>query len=147
MSETRRVSLGGRTFDVPQLPLGLTMLVYPICQRLTNAGLAERLRNVGDDFAVTEDEMGDLTEIAFQAAHVVDDTLDSKAFLALPVTPVELFGAFFAMRIQCGGWHLTRGEGGDPPGEPPGASMPPTSTSDASSPNLSGISISQKTTG
>jgi hypothetical protein len=43
LSETRTVSLGGRSFDVPPLPLGVTMLVYPICQRLTLGDLAARL--------------------------------------------------------------------------------------------------------
>jgi len=130
------LSLGGRSFDVPRLPLAVTVLVYPICQRLTNAGLVERLRS-DEGFALTPEEIGDLTELAFQAAHAADPELDTQAFLALPITPPELFAAFFVMRIQCGGWRKASSdsEGGNEPGEAQGAQAPPpTSTSTASSP-------------
>lgn len=143
MAETRPISLGGRAFDVPPLPLGVTMLVYPICQRLTNAGLPERL-NSGEPLQLSAEEIADLTETAFQVAHAADDTLDTKAFLALPVTPPELFEAFFVARFQCGGWRVA--EGGDAPGEPQGA-QPPTSTFAGSSPNSSDTSTSPPSIG
>lgn len=147
MSEAITLSLGGREFEVPRLPLGVTILVYPICQRLTNGGLAERLLKAdAQPLNVSAEEIADLTEIAFQAAHAADDTLDVKAFLALPVTPPELFAAFFVMRIQCGGWSTRKAEDGDEPGEGEGA-RPPTSTSTESSPSSSDISTSPSTTG
>lgn len=102
--QNRPISLGGRIFDVPPLPLGVTIFVYPICRRLS--GAIERLFSAagGDELQLTAEEMGDLTELAFQGARVADPDLDAQAFLALPVTPPELFAAFFAMRVQCGGW-------------------------------------------
>jgi hypothetical protein len=128
MGEARTITLGGREFDVPPLPLGISMLVYPMCQRLTRAGLAQRLLNPAE-LEVTDDEVAALAEIAFQAAHAADPTLEVKDFLALPVTPPELYAAFFIMRIQCGGWRAADGtEDGDSKGEVNGAT-PPTSTS------------------
>lgn len=158
MADSRTLSLGGRMFEVPPLPLGATILVYPICQRLTNAGLVDRLlgRVEGPDGApapltLTADEINDLTELAFQAAHAADESLDAKAFLALPVTPPELFAAFFLVRIQCGGWTARTPEDGDETGEGEGAQVtpigPPTSTSTASSPSSSDTSTSQPSIG
>lgn len=148
MSDALSLSLGGRTFEVPKLPLGVTILVYPICQKLTNAGLADRLlkAEVGNGLSVSPEEIGELTEIAFQAAHAADETLDAQAFLALPVTPPELYAAFFAMRIQCGGWGPRKPEDRDEPGEGEGAS-PPTSISTESSPSSSDTSTSPSSIG
>lgn len=138
MSETMAVTLAGRTFEVPHLPLGVTILVYPICQRLTAGRLVERLFSKDEPLQLTPEEIGDLTELAFQAAHAAAPEVDVKAFLALPVTPAELFQAFFAMRIQCGGWSTSAsksGEGGTDAGEAIGDEMSPASTSTASLPN------------
>lgn len=112
MSETMPLALGERSFDVPRLPLGVTLTVYPICRRLSRAGVAERI--IADE-DITDEERGDLVEIACHLAHAMDETIDAKAFLALPVTPPQLNAAFFIARIQCGGW--TRLEDGDGQGE------------------------------
>lgn len=134
MGENRMIELGGRKFDVPPLPLGVSMLVYPMCQRLTKAGLPQRLLDPAT-LEVTDEEVAALVEIAFQAAHAADATLKPDDFIALPVTPPELYFAFFTMRIQCGGWRATDGAGdGDGAGEGQGGT-PPTSTSTESSLN------------
>lgn len=147
--DEREIRLGGRVFNVPRLPLGVSMLVYPVCQRLTNGGLAERLLRRDTALEITDAEAADLIDVAFQLAHAVDDGLDPKAFLAMTVTPPELFDAFFVARTQCGGWRAQAvGAGdGDAPGERLGADMPPPSTSTASSPSSSAISTNPSTTG
>jgi len=120
----RSVVLGGRTFHVPRLPLGVTIQVYPICKRLTEAGLAERFMA---GVLVGEDEINDLVELAFQAAHAADGSLDTEAFLAMPVSVLELFGAFLVVRLQTGAWSLA--EGRDDPGEGRGTDPSATGTS------------------
>jgi hypothetical protein len=131
------VTLADRVFKVPRLPLGVNIVVYPICQRLTNAGLVSRILARAD---VSEEEMGDLTELAFQAAHLADESIDTAAFLAMTVSPPELFAAFFALRLQTGAWNLA--EEGDGQGEGRGTDPSPTSTSTASSPSSSDTSTS-----
>lgn len=136
-AEPETIILGGRDFEAPAtLPLGVTILVYPICQKLTNAGLISRLTKTDDGLGITVEEMGDLTEVAFHLAHAADPDLDTKAFLDLPVTPAELFVAFFAARIRCGGWRRIEAtaEDRDDQGEALGTTASPTSTSQASSP-------------
>jgi len=134
MSKTWTITAGERTFEVPRLPLRISRNVYPACQRLTNAGLVERLIRIGDGFAVDEAEMADLVEIAFQCCQAADRDLTREAFDDLPVTPPQLFDAFFAARSACGGWKpIPQGEGQEDQGEGEGA-MPPTSTSSESSP-------------
>lgn len=147
--DVRPLTLGGRTFEVPRLPLEVTIVVYPICQRLTNAGLVQRLLDGEGGFSLTPEEIGDLTELAFQAARAADPELTTQAFLGMPVTPPELFAAFFVMRVQCGGWGVRGAAGaedGDGAGEGEGLT-PPTSTSTASSPSSSATSTSRKNTG
>lgn len=134
MADTMTITLGGRSFDVPPLPLAATMLVYPVCQRLTKAGLVERLKDPEVSLSVSDAEIADLVEVAFQAIHAADESLDAKGFLALPITPPELFAAFFAVRIQCGGWRVRAPEDKDAPGESSVAETPSTLTSTVSLP-------------
>jgi hypothetical protein len=47
MADPRTLTLAGRTFTVPPLPLKATMVVYPICRRLTIAGLVREHRYDG----------------------------------------------------------------------------------------------------
>lgn len=147
MSEIISLSLGGRTFEVPPFPLEITIPAYPLCQKLTNADLQRRIAGIADGpFELTGEEMNALTELAFYCANAADPALDTQTFLSLPVTPMELFAAFSAARVQCGGWYKITREGGEQSGEPSGAPSP-TSTSTESSPDSSGTSTSPKNTG
>jgi hypothetical protein len=133
--ETWTINAGDWTFTVPRLPFRVSRVVYPICQRLTNAGLVERLATAGASFEVTEAEVDDLAQIAFLACQAADPGLTRDAFDDLPITPPQLFDAFFSVRQACGGWRrLPAVEGQEPSGEASG-DQSPTSTSTTSSPN------------
>jgi hypothetical protein len=126
MTDTRPVTLGGRTFGVPPLPLRLNKLAYPLCRKLSGAGLIERIATSGGALDCTEDEMIDLAELAFLGAQAADKDIDRAAFEELPIKPTELLDAFFALRYQTGGWVvIAPKEGEDDAGEAKGAAKKP----------------------
>lgn len=131
----RPVTLGGRTFVVPPLPLRSTMVAYPICRKLTLANLLERCMAAGNVLDVDEGEMADVVELAFCCAQAAEPELSREEFEALPVSPPELLDAFLVARYQTGAWVPPTAQEGDlAPGEAEGAESPPTSTSTGSSP-------------
>lgn len=130
MTETRDITLGGRTFAVPRLVHRINRLAYPICRELTNAGLIDRAVRCGGALDVTTQEMDRLAELAYLACQAADPTLKPNDFDDMVIDPPELLDAFFAIRYQTGGWRPV--EKGEPqPGEGEGAIEPPKSTSDA----------------
>ena len=136
MTDTREMKLGGRTFAVPALPLKVTMKVYPLCRKLTLAGLVTRSVAAGA-FAVTdEQEMADVAEVAFLCCQAADWSLTRADFEALPIEPLELIDAFLIARYQTGGWLPPEAnpQGDAGAGEQRGEASPPTSTSSESSP-------------
>jgi hypothetical protein len=127
MTEPRTITLGGREIDVPALPLRLNMQAYPLCRKLSNDGLLERVAAAKGAVDCTADEMADLAELAFLAAKAADPALERDAFDEMPITPPELLDSFFSIRYQTGGWVATTPEEEpDPAGEAPGADQPPT---------------------
>jgi len=140
--EIWNIQLGDRTFAVPRLPFKYGREIYPICQKLSNDGFPERIMGKfeGDTFVpppplqVTDEEMMQLGRIAFMACQAADPELNSSAFEEMPITPPQLFDAFFAIRKACGGWR-SRAEGKEPTGEAKGMVEPPTSTLTGSSEN------------
>jgi hypothetical protein len=126
MTETRPIKLGGRTFDVPALPLRINKTAYPLCRKLSAGGPDGRLSELTKSLDYSEEEMADLMELAFLAVTAADPTVDRAAFEELPVTPPELLDAFFVIRYQTGGWvPVTTAEGDDGAGEAKGATKPP----------------------
>lgn len=130
MTETRDMILGGRTFSVPPLPLGANMQAYPLLRKLHNAGLVERWLTTGG--LPTEEDMQDLATVLFICAQAADPAITTADFLALPITPPEMFAGMLVARFQCGAW--TPLPEGAEPGEWTGEPKPPTSTSAESSP-------------
>lgn len=128
MSGTRDITLGGRTFAVPMLPLRISRLAYPLCVQLTKAQLFERAVQFGGVLDVTKDEMAQLSELAFLACQAADPTLKPDDFDNLPATPAEMLDAFYFIRFQTGGWRPIE-PGEKPAGEGEGVADPPTSTS------------------
>lgn len=126
MTETRTIILGARDFTVPALPLRFNMKAYPLCRKLTNAGLIDRAMEAKGVLDVTEAEMADLVELAFLGVSASESAISRADFEALPVTPPELLDAFFLLRYQTGGWTpvAASGEGPDT-GEAEGAAKPP----------------------
>ena len=122
MSETRDITLGGQTFAVPPLPLRVNRVVYPLCRKLTGAGLIERMIEGGGSLDCTEEEMADLVELAFLAASASATPIDRDALDDLPVTPPELLDAFLKVRYQTGAW--VPGEAAAEPGEAQGGKRP-----------------------
>src|SRR4051812_25632767 len=104
MADPRTLTLAGRTFTVPPLPLKATMVVYPICRRLTIAGLVERAMANGGALEVDEAEMADIVELAFRCAQAAEPALTRDDFETLPITPPELLDAFLVARYQTGAW-------------------------------------------
>lgn len=123
--ETWTIELGDNTYTVPRLPFKYSRKVYPLCQRLTNAGLPQRIVLPEAPLQLTDDEVDDLAVIAFLAAQAVEPTMTQDAFDNMPITPPQLYDAFFAIRKACGGWR-TQTEGQEPSGESQGTEEPPT---------------------
>ena len=121
--ETWTIILGEREFTVPRLPLKVTRVVYPICQRLTNAELTKRIWNAREEpLQTTDEEMDDLCKITLLACQVADPSFTKEEFEDLPVEPGQLYDAFLAIRFACGGWATVKvTEGQDQPGEEPAA--------------------------
>lgn len=130
MTEPRDLKMGGRTFVVPALPLKTTMIVYPMCRKLTNDGLVDRAQLQGGILDVSAEQMEEVVQIAFLCAQAADPGLTREAFEVLPVSPPELLDAFFVARYQTGAWLAPEAA---PTGEGQGEPKPPTSTSDVSS--------------
>lgn len=136
MTDTKPISLGGRIFDVPALPLRLNMKAYPLCRKVTDGGLIARVSAAAGVLDCTEEEMTDLAEICLLGASAADPTMTRDVFESLPINPAELLDAFFVMRYQTGGWvPVAPQEGKDSVGEAEGVETPQTSTSEASSQN------------
>lgn len=133
MTDTLPITLGGRIFDVPPLPLRLNMRAYPLCRKLSGGGLIERIGKSGGSLNCTEEEMADLVDLVFLGVIAADPTVDRAAFENLAVKPPELVDSFFALRYQTGGWVAAKPQEGDDTGEAKGASRkPPKSTSEES---------------
>jgi len=140
MSDIRTITLAGRTFDVPPLPLRVNMAAYPICQRLSNGSLIQKFTEavVSDaafsSVAISAEEMEDLATLAFLGASTADRDLTRDAFDDLPINPGELIEAFYSMRYQTGVWKAVPVNGTTEPGEAKRARKPRKSTSAASLP-------------
>ncbi len=132
--EARQVDLGGRSFAVPALPLRANRVIYPLCRDLSaNAADADSFigrlaASNGAPDAVTDAELDKLIKIAYEAACAADPFMTLDQFEELPITPPELLNAFFAIRLQTGGWLLPESnsagaaaEGEVAPGEAQGA--------------------------
>ena len=110
--ETWNIELGDRTFTVPRLPFKYSRKIYPICQKLSNDGLPERIVGTVKDGAyepppplqITDDEINQLSTIALLACQAADPEFTEAAFDEMPITPPQLYDAFFALRKACGGW-------------------------------------------
>lgn len=127
MTDTRDMTLGGRTFAVPRLPLKATMRVYPLCRKLTVNGLVDRCAAAGGVLDCSEEEMAEVAEIAFLCAASAEDGLTQEVFDALPISPPELLDAFFTARYQTGAWVAPEAKPeGDASGEAKGEASPPT---------------------
>lgn len=123
--ETWDIELGDNVYTVPRLPFKFSMKVYPICQRLSNAGMAERIVMPKEPLALTDSEVDDLGALAFLLCSAAETNMTKEAFDEIPITPPQLFDAFFAARKACGGWR-SRTEGQEPSGETLGTEEPPT---------------------
>ena len=128
MSEIRTITLGGKAFAVPPLPLRANRVVYPLCRKLTAAGVIERCIEAEGSLDCTTDEIDDLAEIIYQSITTGLIPPSRDEFNALPIEPGELLDAFFAIRYQTGGWISAPAQPDkDPPaGEAKGPARPRT---------------------
>ena len=121
--ETWTIEMGSTAYVVPRLPIKYSRIVYPICQRLTNGELPERILIPKEPLQLTDDEMDDLIKICFVACQAAEPNMTEEQFFDLAITPPQLYDAFFAIRKACGGWRAVEGQkmsGEDPPtSEPP----------------------------
>jgi hypothetical protein len=124
MTEPRTIVLAGQSLSVPALPLRLNKIAYPLCRKLTNDGLLERIIEAKGVLDCSAEEMEDLAELAFIAAKAADPTVEREAFDERPVTPPELLDVFLNIRYQTGGWTAAPQEGQPAPGEARGAKKP-----------------------
>lgn len=142
-TDSRAMTLGARTFEVPRLPLGVTIRAYPLLCGLYNSLFVERLDPILG--GPSEDEMRQAADVVFLCAQVADPDLTREAFDALTATPQELASGVKIANFQTGAWRPV--QPGDEPGELHGEPEPPTSTSAASSESSSAISISRRIIG
>lgn len=137
MAENRDLILGGRTFSVPPLPLGVTRKIYPLCRKLALPGaLVERVLTEKLLInSMTDEDLADLMDINFPCAQVADPDFTREQFEAMPITPSQLFdGFFFVARYQTGMWVPAAPGAEQPEGEVQGEASPQTSISTESSP-------------
>lgn len=131
--ETWDIELGERSFKVGRLPFKISRVVYPICQKLTNDGFAERIygKFEGGAFTpppplqVTDEEMDQLAKVALLTCQTADPNLTEEAFNDMPIAPFQLYDAFFTVRKACGGWR-SNVEGKKESGEATEMEEPPT---------------------
>lgn len=123
--ETWTITMGDKTYAVPRLPFKVSRVVYPICQRLSNAELPKRILMPTSPLVITDEEMNDLGTLALLGCQAADPLLTEEDFESMPITPPQLFDAFLAMRHACGGWRIVP-EGQEPQGEGTGTDVPPT---------------------
>jgi hypothetical protein len=158
------ITLGERVFTLRRFTLRENARAYPLARQLVVDGVIDRwveaLQTVIDALAkeaageraggapgqweVSEDEMGRMADFVFMACQASEPDLTREAFDALPVSPRDLFNAFFEARYCTGAWVRpdpaetapTDDAGEKPEGEADGAPAPlqPTSTSDELSP-------------
>ncbi len=133
MTDTRDIVLGGRTFEVPRLPLGVNIKAYPLLRKVNNNGLFERWH--APDGGPTEEDMADIALVGFLCAKAADPALTREEFDALPIAPHELFDTLIVARFQSGAWveATPSAADGEDAGEAPGEPKPRKSTSAASS--------------
>ncbi len=127
MTDTRPITLGTRTFDVPALPLRVCRVVYPLIRKLNNDGLIDRILAANGSLDCTQEEFDDLVEIAFLMANAAEPVSNAE-FDEMPITPPQLVDTLFAARYQSGGWVQIQA-GDEDSGEAQGAAQPPQSTS------------------
>ena len=104
MSETKTITLAGKAYAVPPLPLRANRVVYPLCRKLVQAQLIERCIAAGGTLDCDDDEFEALLTLVHRAAQAADPALSRDAFDELAVTPPELLDAFFSIRYQTGAW-------------------------------------------
>lgn len=110
MTDSKTVSLGGRTFEVPPFPLGVMCQAYPVCRKLHIAGVADRFfKAIREDapiisIEVDPEELADLAEFAFLSTTACKEPPTREEFFALSVTPAELLNALITLRTQTGVW-------------------------------------------
>ena len=121
--ESWTIELGDNTYTVPRLALKYSRVAYPLCQKLSNAGLPARIILPTEPLQLTEDEMNDLAIIAFTMCRAAEPGMTLEAFEELPISAPQLYDAFFAARHATGGWR-TVGEGKEPTGENLGTEEP-----------------------
>jgi hypothetical protein len=138
-TDIRIVTLAGREFPVPPLPLRAAQVVYPLCRKLSFAAnpadpegrsFVDRFVTSGGALDCIGDDFADLLDVIFHAINAGGAGLSRDEFEALPAKPLELTDAFFAIRYQTGGWvempATPASPSGDETGEPKRAPRPRT---------------------
>lgn len=116
--ETWNIQLGDNTFTIPRLPFKVSRVVYPICQRLSNSDLIQRLMTPEAGLQLSDEEMDSLAKITFLAAQASSPDMTQETFDELPITPPQLYDAFFSIRKATGGWRTAPAtEDQEPEGE------------------------------
>lgn len=130
MDKSKTITLAGSPFEVPMLPIRLNKTAYPICRKLHNGGLLDRIVEGKGQVDCSAEEMDDLIELAFVGVLSSNPRITREEFDNWPITPPELVDAFFLIRYQTGAWIEYDGsplsEGEDASGEAQLEETPPT---------------------
>lgn len=86
------ISLGGKDYPVPPLAIRQMRLVIPAMVRLKGLRID----------TITEEQIGDLIEIVYQAVYPAQDKLTRDDFNNLPVSPLDLMKAMPVIATQTG---------------------------------------------
>ena len=128
---SRTIVLAGTKFEVPLLPIRINRIAYPLCRKLHNAGLIDRIIAGKGQVECSPEEMDDLVEIAFIGVQAANSRITREEFDNWPISPPELADAFFIIRYQTGAWIALdssepRNDEDLEPGEAEGAETLPT---------------------
>ena len=90
--EDPQITIGGRAFPIPALSIGQLKFVVPALLRLKTMNLE----------ALTEENIGDLTDICYLAILRGSPTFTKAEFSSMPGTVEELIVAYPIIAQQCG---------------------------------------------
>lgn len=120
---TAKITLGGKEFTVPQLPIRVQRIVVPGLMKLGPVMMGAK----NDPSLITTEVFDQLVDLLHAGLSHADKDFTKDQLLDLPATQAEFNAAFLAIGRQAG---LTVPEPGKVgvPGEAPATPKPPTST-------------------
>ncbi len=97
---TKKIKLGVREFDIPELAIRQRRVVVPLALKLTST--MTRVRDQKSIASLTTQEYMDIQEIVYQGCQRGQPKLEREAFLDFVFDETELLNAFSVVVSQAG---------------------------------------------